>query len=297
MLLRVVTLLVSIVLVLGPQVHGQDAGHFFDSDGVQIRYDDRGAGEPVVLVHGGFANARMWDTLGITAALADADYRVITFDMRGHGASGKPHDPKQYGLEMSHDIARLLDHLRIIRAHVVGYSLGALVANRFRGIYPDRTLTAILGGGGPLIEIEEESSWIKRAPEITDAILRGDIGPMVRMLAPQQPQDQIDAMYARLSATNDMQAVATAMRAQAFADPVDELRSNEVPTLALIGANDPNKTMVDAVVPIMTNLTVVVIPGADHGEAVGDPLFLEETLKFLAAHRPRDQRIEDGARW
>jgi pimeloyl-ACP methyl ester carboxylesterase len=85
---------------------------FFDSNGVQIHYYDEGEGEPVVLVHGGFSNAAMWDTLGAVDALEEAGWRVIALDMRGHGQSGKPHDPAKYGLEMSLDIGRLLDHLK-----------------------------------------------------------------------------------------------------------------------------------------------------------------------------------------
>ena len=54
-----------------------------------------------------------------------ASYRVIAMDARGHGLSGKPHDPAQYGPEMGLDVVRLLDHLGLRRAHILGYSMGA----------------------------------------------------------------------------------------------------------------------------------------------------------------------------
>ena len=57
-------------------------------------------------------------------ALGTAGYRVIALDCRGHGQSGKPQDPGQYGLEMVRDVVRLLDHLNVERAHVVGYAMG-----------------------------------------------------------------------------------------------------------------------------------------------------------------------------
>ncbi len=63
------------------------------------------------------------------------------------------------------------------------------------------------------------------------------------------------------------------------------MRSNQVPTLALIGEIDPNKRDVDRMVGVMSNLEVVVIPGADHGAALRAAMFLEQTLKFLAKHR------------
>ena len=53
------------------------------------------------------------------------DYKVIALDLRGCGGSGKPHDPKAYGIEMVNDVVRLLDHLKIDKAHIVGYSMSA----------------------------------------------------------------------------------------------------------------------------------------------------------------------------
>src|SRR5688572_13881467 len=99
---------------------------FFDSGGVRIRYVERGAGVPVVLVHGFTANIeRSWIETGVLPDLA-RDYRVIAFDLRGHGGSDKPHEPRAYE-EVGLDVIRLLDHLEISRAHVVGYSLGGII--------------------------------------------------------------------------------------------------------------------------------------------------------------------------
>ena len=102
---------------------------------------------------------------------------MIALDLRGHGESGKPHDAAQYGFKMSEDIARLLDHLDLDKAHVLGYSLGAVVTNRFRVKHPNRLLTIILGGQGAG---NQESVWVRGASEWADGILRGDVGPLVR---------------------------------------------------------------------------------------------------------------------
>src|SRR2546423_10416220 len=105
--------------------------HFFDSNGVKIHYIVEGKGEPVVLIHGFTADIdKNWRTgfaIGpdnqrrgpmIIEALS-RNYRVIALDNRGHGKSDKPHDVKQYGNEMVEDVVRLLDHLKIGKAHVV----------------------------------------------------------------------------------------------------------------------------------------------------------------------------------
>src|SRR5690242_5012425 len=87
---------------------------FFDSNGVRIAYADKGAGDPVVLIHGFTGSyARHFQGPGVIDALTAAGYRTIAVDCRGHGESDKPHDPNAYGLEMVADVVRLLDHLHI----------------------------------------------------------------------------------------------------------------------------------------------------------------------------------------
>jgi pimeloyl-ACP methyl ester carboxylesterase len=122
-------------------VQGSAQDNFFDSNGVRIRYVDRGAGEPVVLIHGGGSTLESWVDSGVLPNLAK-DYRVIALDARGFGKSGKPHDVKAYGPEMGLDVIRLLDHLGIQRAHVVGYSMGAHITAQLLTTHPQRFLTA-----------------------------------------------------------------------------------------------------------------------------------------------------------
>ena len=100
-------------------------------------------------------------------------------------------------------------------------------------------------------------------------------------------QEQIDAVNAQFRANNDPLALAALLRAdwRWAVDVPEELRSNRVPTLAVIGEEDDNKKDVDAVSEDMANLKVIVVPGTGHRELMGSPAFLEETLKFLAEAR------------
>ena len=83
-----------------------DREGYFDSDGVRIHYAVYGAGEPVVLVHGYGVTADInWRLPGLIPAFAKR-YQVNVLDVRGHGRSGKPHDPAQYGVKMSEDVVR-----------------------------------------------------------------------------------------------------------------------------------------------------------------------------------------------
>src|SRR5262245_2749610 len=124
------------LLVLAPAARAAD-GQYFDAGGVTLHYTDAGRGEPVLVLHG------FGDHIGgkLRKTVLDPlakDYRVIAFDCRGHGLSGKPHDPARYGLECVEDAVRLLDHLKLPKAHVIGYSMGGATALKLATIHPDR---------------------------------------------------------------------------------------------------------------------------------------------------------------
>jgi pimeloyl-ACP methyl ester carboxylesterase len=122
--------------------------HTFEVDEVNIRYFVEGKGEPVVLIHGLHSSAQMnWMINGVFAGLAK-DHQVIALGLPGHGQSDKPVDENAYGTQVVADVVALLDHLNIKRAHVVGYSLGGMVAVQLLVTYPERTLSGTLGGMG-----------------------------------------------------------------------------------------------------------------------------------------------------
>jgi hypothetical protein len=89
---------------------------FFNSAGVNIRYIEQGSGEPIILLHGYTSRIEPFVANGVIPELAKS-YRVIAFDARGHGKSGKPHDRAQYGAEMGQDVLRLMAHLNLGCAH------------------------------------------------------------------------------------------------------------------------------------------------------------------------------------
>src|SRR6185436_12050539 len=121
--LRVVALIVAAASLAAAQT-STPPDQFFDSNGVQIRYVEQGTGPAVVMLHGYTGSLdRHFIANGVFAAIAK-DHRAIAMDLRAHGKSGKPHDPNAYGDELAKDVIRLLDHLKIQRAHIVGYSLG-----------------------------------------------------------------------------------------------------------------------------------------------------------------------------
>src|SRR5215212_6665389 len=126
----------------------------FSSDGVRIAYidvaPDTGRGDPILLIHGFASNhAVNWvNTLWVTT-LRRAGLRVVALDNRGHGQSEKPHRPEDYDSSvMAGDARRLLDHLEIPRADIMGYSMGARIGAHLAIIDPPRVRSLILGGLG-----------------------------------------------------------------------------------------------------------------------------------------------------
>jgi Predicted hydrolases or acyltransferases (alpha/beta hydrolase superfamily) len=117
--------LIVLLLLLSVTANAEDGT--FDSKGVKIHFRILGQGEPVFLIHGFTGTLESWNKLASDLART---HFVVSLDCRGHGKSDKPHDPKAYGTEMVEDVVRLMDNLRIPKAHVIGYSMGAMITGK-----------------------------------------------------------------------------------------------------------------------------------------------------------------------
>jgi pimeloyl-ACP methyl ester carboxylesterase len=283
-------MLTQVVLTLTLLQTGQTApavqDAYFDSNGVKIHYTVQGAGEPVLLIHGFTANIPIqWDNPGVTAALA-AHYKVIALDNRGHGKSGKPHDAKKYGPEMVEDSIRLLDHLKIKKAHIVGYSMGAMLAGDLLALHPSRCLSVVLGGAG----IIRKSSNVEFFETLATSLEKDkSIGPLIDYLTPAgQPKptaDQIKGINFLLSTLNDMQALAAVVRSwKSLTVSDDALKANKVPVLGLVGDRDPLRSSLEDLKGVLAGLKIETIPGGDHMNTFAMPQFAAAIKQFLAKH-------------
>ena len=264
---------------------------FFTSNGVRIRYVDQGAGEPVVLVHG-YTNdiENNWIATGVLPNLVK-DHRVIAFDLRGHGKSDKPHDPKAYA-ELGQDVVRLLDHLNIVRAHIVGYSLGGIITAKLLTTNPDRFITATL------IAAAGRRSWTakdERDAEATAADLEGGV-PYRSLILVTAPTDQpppteeaIRESSQRLVGKNDPLAHAALTRARREQVVTDsQMAAVQVPSLAIVGTADPALAGIKGLKAAWPALQVVTVEGATHWGDRGiltRPEFGASLRQFIAAHR------------
>src|SRR5437016_1002508 len=256
--------------------------HFFDSNGVRIHYVMSGAGEPVVLIHGWAADAGMWQPLIDDLA---RDHQVIALDCRGHGKSGKPHDPAQYGMEMTRDVVRLLDHLGIKRAHIAGYSMGGSIAIKLLSEHPERFLTAIIGGSQGFRNAEDFDS--EETPLIKS--LRSGMPLSEAMIANAppnwpKPTPEQRAMMAQRDAGQDPRALAAQrLGNRGLRVDYELLKKIRVPTLVIYGALD-NPSRFDTLKSVMPNAEFVAVQGARHGDTPTNPQFIKDVRQFLARH-------------
>jgi pimeloyl-ACP methyl ester carboxylesterase len=239
---------------------------YFDAGGVRIRYVERGAGAPVVLVHGFTANIeRAWVHTGILPDLA-RDYRVIAFDLRGHGKSDKPHDPRAYE-ELGLDVIHLMNHLRIERAHAVGYSLGGIILAKLLTTHPQRFLSAVLGGAAYRRSQGEDAERATEAAarEIEAGIYRALVVSTAPSDEPPPGEDMIRRRSQEISQESDLLAHAALMRARRALLVTDaEIGAVRIPTLAVVGAADPAAPRVKAMQKRWPGLEVEVVAGATH---------------------------------
>jgi pimeloyl-ACP methyl ester carboxylesterase len=266
---------------LGFQVEGR---YFETPDGIRLHYTDQGAGEPIVLLHGYAMNQDLsWRDGGIIDDLA-RDYRVIALDFRGHGRSGKPHDPSAYGMEMAEDVIRLLDHLGIARAHLLGKSMGAAVALAVTVKYPERVISAIPTAMGWVRPWgANQAAQVALAESLEQG---GGFDPLLRRLWDDGEDPgwlNIQLANVVVGRFNDKVALAK-LTARLTEMLVSEaaLRRNTVPTLTIIGSRDPLVEDAEAQARVMARHELVVIEGAGHFYISRSPEYMDHVRRFLA---------------
>jgi pimeloyl-ACP methyl ester carboxylesterase len=254
---------------------------------VQIRYVEQGTGTPVVMLHGYTGTLdRHFVSNGVFGPIA-ADHRAIAMDLRAHGKSGKPHDPKAYGDELARDVVRLLDHLKIQRAHIVGYSLGAMIAGRLSTIAPDRLLSVAFVGSAPMRGALSDEN--RKFAEDSIVELEGDLpfrSLAVRVQPVGQPvptDDELRKLVAPLVAANDIKAFAAMWRGGAFLITDDSaLKAARFPMVEIVGSLDSNVKDVEPLRKAHPQIKTLIVDGATHG---GEQSILRrpETIAALRA--------------
>jgi len=294
-------LLSAVAMVIAPLTATAQAGDVpglpersFSSAGVPITYVDSGRGPVVVLLHGNGSHLRWWYRNGVAPQLARR-FRVIAFDARGHGRSGKPHDPAAYGKEYALDVVRLLDHLGIRRAHIVGYSMGAMTTVQLLTLHPERAITAVLGGAAgrispsPAFEAQMEKEAAERE---RDCISRSQVNRLMPPGTPPMTDSAFQSQRAICLADPfmDGKALGAASRSAGLNTITEaQVAAIRVPMFGVVGAQDPYVTDFEKFGRWNPLLKAVTVPGGTHYSVFREPgplLAAIETWLLMHADRP-----------
>lgn len=244
----------------------------FRSEGIDIAFIDEGEGEPILLIHGFASNLSVnWRSTGWIDALKQAGRRVLAFDNRGHGGSGKVYDPDLYrpGV-MARDAANLLAHLEIGAADVMGYSMGARIAAFLALERPEMVRSLILGGlGMALVEGMGGQEQIAAALEAKSLDAVGDdTGRTFRKFAEQTGAD--------------LKALAACIRGARETIAPERLARIGAPTLIAVGTRDAVAGSAQGLARLIPGAEVLDIPDREHLPATGDRVYKAGVLAFLA---------------
>lgn len=244
---------------------------------LEIAYERRGKGTPLVLIHGYPLDHSIWNEV---ADLLKDDFDVIWPDLRGFGESTTVDTP--YGMsEIADDIAQLLTKLGIEKALIAGHSMGGYVALAFANKYPDRISgLALVGSQAPADPPERKEGRYKTAADVQEKGL-SVVTPMTEKLSPDQKvRDKVRPLIERQSKAGVVGALkAMAERGDARA----WLPDFKFPIVLVHGDADeliPVERAQEIKVAI-SNAHLVELPGAGHLAMMEVPAKTAEALKLL----------------
>ena len=258
-------------------------------NGAQIYYETYGNGPPLLLIHAGVADSRMWDAqLEVFAR----DYRLIRFDLRGFGRSNMPAGP----FANYEDVRVLLDHLGVQAAHLLGISFGGAIALDFTLAYPEYVQSLILGA--PSVGGVEPTERIRRFWQEEDQALEAgdlhgatEINLRLWVDGPQRAPDQVDPQVRE--SVRQMQLAIFQKEIPEDVDEIDldppaveRLSEIDVPVLVMVGELDLEEKQLSAsqLAAAIPAASYVLLPGVAHMLNMERPeQFNRSVLKFLAA--------------
>jgi pimeloyl-ACP methyl ester carboxylesterase len=250
---------------------------FVASDGLQIYYEQVGAGPPMLLVHGWGADTQSnWVHTGWIDTLKK-HRTLVSIDVRGHGKSDKPHklDPYSYAA-MSRDVLVVMDVLKIKQADFMGYSMGSFMGAYLLGHYPARFTSMVLGGIGDETELSAAQGSViaqaLRAPDL--ASIDNPVGKSIRRFVESNP-------------INDLESLAfSALKMWPEGYPLkiagDNIVQANLPVLIVNGEQDhPYVDSADKLAAALPNARHLKLTGCDHLSAVTNKQFKQIVIDFL----------------
>lgn len=270
--------------------HMMTTDHFFQSGNARLAFGEAGEGEPVILTHGYTSStATQWGKDGVLDTLP-SQFRVIALDNRGHGNSQSLHRREDYGREMALDVLRLMDHLKLERAHILAYSLGAHIAAQTLTIAPERMASLTLGGGVGRwnFTAAELQAISDEADELANGAMTKHILRMWTGSPKPGPEEVIEISRQRLAGKDALSLSAIKRSMPDHTVTLEEMKASiertSLPVLGIIGSLDWQAEAMRELKSRIPQIEHVEIDGATHGNAPSHPLFRQAVTDFLKRH-------------
>jgi pimeloyl-ACP methyl ester carboxylesterase len=245
-----------------------------DRDGVKIHYEVHGSGPPLILTHGYSSTSDMWG--GQVDALSK-HHELVLWDMRGHGQSDYPEDPKAYSEALTvADIAALLDEVGAGSAIVGGLSLGGYMSLAFYRAHPERVRALLIIDTGPGFKKDDARDvWNRRALATAERFEREGLSVLKTASRERSTVSHRDA--------SGLARAARGMLTQRDARVIEFLPAIKVPSLVMVGADDtPFLAASDYMAAKIPGAMKIVIPSAGHAVNIDQPqAFIDAVLPFL----------------
>ncbi len=248
---------------------------YIDRDGVEIYYDIQGpeGALPILLSHGHAAATQMWAN---QIEALSRRFRIITWDLRGHGRSDSPNDPTLYSVEHTvDDIAAILDDCDIEKAVIGGHSLGGVMSFQFQLKYPERVLAmAILNSGPGFRNDAAREKWNLGCERTASSLERKGLTALSK-------SEEVHAEW-----HSDVQGLihsARGIMTHKDARMINNLGNIDVPVLVLVGAQDEEFLgAADYLERKISDVQKVIIENAGHAANLDQPEdFNNLLIKFL----------------
>lgn len=226
-------------------------------NGINIFYEDHGSGFPILMSHGYSATGRMWAP---QAEALGPRYRLISWDMRGHGQTDSPESLDQYSEEITvADMRGLLEHLGIRQAVLGGLSMGGYMSLAFYLRHPEMVRALVLSDTGPGYRKDEaREAWNRMAQERARALEEQGLDALGA-----SAEVRASVQYHR--SARGLALSARGMLTQSGSRVIDALPGIQVPTLVMVGEHDqPFLAATDYMAAKIPGARKAVIEGAGH---------------------------------
>jgi pimeloyl-ACP methyl ester carboxylesterase len=261
----------------------------FNADGVTLRYREVGTGDPVVLIHG--YTAALESQIGIADALASTN-RVVALDVRGFGKSSKFGEPQRFGQLIVDDVVRLMDHLKISRAHLVGHSMGALIAANVAARFPTRVASATLIAG-PFYP-DKPTFTKEAAPWVADLENGKGLVNFMQWLFPKMAPKMAVGMSGQAVKLNDLPSLIAVMRTLPEL-AIAGLPASTTPVVVAVGTGDPLHPLSVQFAKSSPGAQLLEIAGADHVAIAASPDVMRAMRAVIAGKSAGTGRQREAA--